>query len=93
MQRSHRKSGIKLPEKTLRTHVVFDEPVVCALNVVMSGRDIEKLNEKEIERFTTKDCRHPMWPPFMQQCKGCLLEHKHTAKLVDKKGREYKKVG
>jgi hypothetical protein len=87
-----KKSNLRLPEKKLKTKVKFEEKIICALNVAMAGKDVETLTDSEKQRFTTEQCVHPMWPPFMPQCGQCLISNKNTPCLVDKKGREYRSL-
>lgn len=83
---------VNLPQKQLKTKVTFEEPLVCALNVAMAGKDIENLDAEDTKRFTTQDCTHPLWPAFMPQCRACVLANKHEICMVDKKGHTYRKV-
>lgn len=92
MQRNRRKTSVGLPQKKMKMKIKFNENILCELNIAMAGKDKETLTDSERERFTLDTCTHPMWPPFMPQCKTCFMANKCTTVMVDKKGKEYRIV-
>jgi hypothetical protein len=83
---------VNLPQKRLKTKVIFKEKVPCLLHIALQGKDLATMTQEERDKFMQIFCTHPVWPAFMPSCQTCLKDKEYETTLTDKKGRSYRRI-